>query len=96
MHRILGIAGCLLLTAFLAFPADATLIGVTGPNSSAGASAAIIAAPSDALDDIVTNWAQQGFDEAQGVLTTAAHGIDGGGSIAAGILVDYVDLKVLF
>lgn len=77
------------LAALLGAPsAQATLISVveSGGPSSLGVSAAIIAAPSDALDDIVTNSAMQGFDEAQNVLTTVAHTIDSG-VIPAGTLV---------
>lgn len=67
---------------------QAAITGVAelGP-SSAGTSAAIIPAPSDALDDIATNTGMEGFDEAQGVLTSVAHLTDSG-SIAAGTLVD--------
>lgn len=68
--------------------ASAAIIGVAGPNSSAGSAPAIIAAPSDALDDLVTNSGMEGFDEAQGVTTSVAHTIDGGGAIAAGTVVD--------
>lgn len=75
-------------TLAFAFPASALLISVSGPNSSAGTAAAIIAAPAYALNDMVTNTGMQGFNEAQGVTTTVAHGIDGAGSIAAGTLVD--------
>ena len=48
----------------------------------------MIAAPGSILDDNVTNMAMQGFDEAQGVVTTVAYSTDGGGSILAGSLVD--------
>lgn len=73
-------------------PVHATLITVSGPASTDLLSnpltlPAIIAPPTDALDDIVTNTGMQGFDEAQGVVTTVAHLIDGG-SIPAGTLVD--------
>lgn len=67
--------------------AHSTLISVSGPLSSAGTAAAIIAAPANALDDNVFNTGMQGFNEAQGVLTTTAHLIDGG-SIASGTLVN--------
>lgn len=71
-------------------PVHALLIGVneTLGASSMGTSAAIIGAPTDALDDLVTNTGMQGFDEAQGVVTSVAHSIDGGGSIAAGTVVN--------
>ncbi len=86
MKKILFITAILVFTGM---QANADLIGVTelGP-STAGVSAAIIPAPQNALDDDVENAAMQGFNEAQDVLTSVAHGIDGGGSIAAGTLVD--------
>ncbi len=68
--------------------AQAKIILASGPLSSAGAAASIIGAPPNALDDTVTNLGMQGFDEAQGVTTTVAHGIDGGGAIAAGTVVN--------
>lgn len=87
--RILAGAICATaLSCLLAMPAGATLIGVSGPTSNMGAAAEIIAAPTDILDDNVTNTAMQGFDEAQGVETTVDHWIDGGGFIAAGTEVD--------
>jgi hypothetical protein len=73
---------------WLAPVAHADLISVIGPNSSAGAAPLIIPAPSDILDDFVTNTAMQGFNEAQGVFTTVPHAIDGGGAIPAGTLVN--------
>lgn len=74
-------------------PASAALVGVVsgvsnGPGSGGGTLASIIAAPSDALDNVVTNTGIQGFDEAQGVTTTVDHSIDGGGIIPAGTVVD--------
>lgn len=56
--------------------------------SSMGTSAAIIGAPANALDDFAVNTGMQGFNEAQGVLTSIAHGVDGGGFIAAGTTVN--------
>lgn len=85
MNKAIALAAVLLAAAC---PASAAIIGVAGPASSAGTAPAIIAAPANALDDIVTNTGMQGFDEAQGVLTTVAHGIDGAGSIPVGTLVD--------
>ena len=87
MKHILSAAVAAVAIAALAAPAQAVLIGVSGPNSSAGAAPSIIAPPADVLDDVVTNTAMQGFNEAQGVTTTVNHGIDGGGFIAAGSLV---------
>ena len=60
----------------------------TQGNSNLGTAAALIAAPANVLDDAVTNTGMQAFNEAQGVTTTIAHAIDGGGSIAAGSFVD--------
>ena len=76
-----------LVMAMTAAPAHALIIGVAGPASSAGTAPSIIAAPAHALDDVVTNTGMEGFNEAQNVTTTVAHGIDGGGSIAAGTTV---------
>lgn len=67
--------------------AQGTIMGASGPNSSAGTAAAIIGAPADLLDDAVINTGMQGFDEAQGVVTGMAYGIDGG-SIDAGTAVN--------
>ena len=78
----------LLSICMIAVGADAALISVSGPNSSSGIAPAIIAAPTDALDDITTNLRMEGFDEAQGVVTTVDHLTDGGFIIAAGTLVD--------
>lgn len=76
------------LTGLLTPSAHAILMGVAGPNSSMGTAPAIIGAPAHALDDILTNTGMQGFNEAQGVTTTVAHMIDGGGTIAVGTLVN--------
>jgi hypothetical protein len=73
--------------ALAALPAQATLIMVTGDPSSLGTLPAIVGAPTDALDDIVTNTGMQGFDEAQNVVTTLAYTMDGGVIIPAGTLV---------
>lgn len=68
--------------------ANAGLISVGGPLSTAGCAASIIAAPAFATNAAVTNCAQEGFDEMQGVLLAGALAVDGGGFIAAGTLVD--------
>jgi hypothetical protein len=81
-------AAAAFLVAALSTSAQATLISVAGPASSAGTAPAIIGAPDHILDDFVFNTGMQGFDEAQGVTTSVAHGIDGGGSIPAGTVVD--------
>jgi hypothetical protein len=79
-------ASCALAIA-LPGAASAALLGVSGPVSSAGTGPAIIGAPSDALDDLVTNTGMQGFDEAQQVTLASNILVDGGG-IAAGTRVD--------
>ena len=80
---------CMVVTLLcLTLNANATLIGVSGGLSSSGVGPSLIAAPTDALDDITTNFGMEGFDEAQLVTTSVAHGVDGGGVIAAGTLVD--------
>jgi len=78
----------LLVMSVMAGQANATIVTVSGPNSSMGTPPQIIAPPTDVLDDIVVNTGMQGFNEAQGVLTTVAYGIDGGGTIPAGTLVN--------
>ena len=78
-------------TLFLALSAEplrASIIGVSGPTSGFGTAPMIIAAPANILDDDVWNTGQQGFNEAQGIITTVPHMIDGGGVIPAGTLVD--------
>ncbi len=79
-----------LLGTVLAFAsrANATIVSAFGSNSSAGAAPMIISAPPYIWDNEVTNTGMQGFDEAQGVLTTVAYEIDGGATIPAGTLVD--------
>ena len=77
-----------LTSLLMANSAIAGLISVSDPSgSSVGGTAAIIAAPSQVLNGNVSNRAQQGFDEQQGVTLGAALSVDGG-SIAAGTTVD--------
>ncbi|MEE8450440.1 MAG: hypothetical protein V3R99_00955 [Thermoguttaceae bacterium] len=86
--RCFSITLALIGTLMVASLAEATIIGVAGPASSAGAFASkIIPAPTDALDASVWNTGMQGFDEKQGVTTLAAYLTDSG-SIALGTLVD--------
>ncbi len=68
-------------------PANAALVSVSGPNSSAGQAAAIIAAPENATDDSVTNLGMQGFNEQIGVILSQAYTHDYG-TLAAGTRVD--------
>ena len=72
----------------MAREANAVITSVSGPASSMGTAPAIIAPPPDILDDIVLNTSMQGFNEAQGILTTVAHSVDGGGTIPVGTLVN--------
>ncbi|MBW2596394.1 MAG: hypothetical protein JRC93_10545 [Deltaproteobacteria bacterium] len=87
MKIIYIIFAVLVAISVLAGQANGALIGVLGPDSTSGTAPAIISAPTDAIDDLVTNTGMEGFNEAQGVTTTVLHTIDGG-SIAAGTLVD--------
>jgi hypothetical protein len=78
-----------LSAAMIASASQGALISVNAVLSSFGTAPVILGLPpSDVLNSTVTNTGQQGFDEAQGVLTTVAHGIDGGGTIPVGTLVD--------
>ena len=59
----------LLILCFLAAPASATLIGVSGPLSTVstgGVAPEIISAPTNILDDDVINRGMQGFNEVEG------------------------------
>lgn len=78
MRKLLSATIAVVTIGLVASPAQALIMGVSGPNSSAGTAAAIIAAPPNALDDIVFNTGMEGFNEAQGVVTTVAHATDGG------------------
>ena len=77
----------LALFAFSSTCAQAGLIGVTDlTGSDAGRFAAIISAPLSVTNRTVSNFAQQGFNEAQNVMLRSAIDVDGG-SIAAGTRV---------
>ncbi len=80
--------GSLCFSALVAGGAQAAIIGVSGPSSSAGTAAAIITAPPTVLDDLVTNTGMQGFNEKQGVLTSIAYATSGGGVIPAGSTIN--------
>ena len=75
--------------AILAVPASAAIVSVSGPLSSAGALASIIAAPTSVVDDApgAENTGMQGFSEVQGFTLLSDLAVDGG-SIAAGTIVD--------
>ncbi|MCU7918607.1 MAG: PEP-CTERM sorting domain-containing protein [Candidatus Thiodiazotropha sp. (ex Dulcina madagascariensis)] len=77
-----------LLLGFIAPPLNATLIGASGPLSSLGTAASIIAAPANILDDDIINTGMQGFDEAQGVTTSIDYAMDGGATLFAGSTVN--------
>lgn len=77
----------LLVMFVMAGQANAVITTVSGPASTMGTLPQIIAPPSDVLDNVVFNTGMQGFDEAQGVLTTVAHAHDSG-VIPAGTLVN--------
>lgn len=68
---------------------SAPVIGVLEAQgaSKLGNNAALIAAPTDVLDDAVTNTGMQALNEAQGATTSIAHTPDGG-VIVAGSFVD--------
>jgi len=67
---------------------NAEIVSVSGlPSIPHGTVPTIIAPPTDVLNSFVANTGQQGFDESQGVVTTAAYSIDGGGSIPVGAFV---------
>lgn len=78
----------LVIALLLSSQANATIISFTGSTSSQGVPASIIAAPASVQDAMVTNQAQQGFDEQQNVTLGAGLGFDFGGIIAAGTTVD--------
>ena len=94
MKKTLILVVCLFL---IAGTAQAALVSVSGPNSSAGTAPAIISAPSSVVGSTAAggayNTGQQGFDEAQDVLLTSDLAVDGGGTIAKGT---YVDSHMLF
>ncbi len=75
--------------ALSATASHAAIIGVAGPNSSAGAAAVEISAPPSIIDDApgAENLGQQGFNERQNVLLGSSINVDGG-SVAAGTRVD--------
>lgn len=85
-NRWLGPVVALSVGLLVSGNASAALIGVSGPLSSFGVAPEIIAAPTNLLNDNVLNGGMQGFDEAQNILTTVDHAVDGG-FIPAGTMV---------
>lgn len=86
-HITMNIFAVLVAMSVVAGQANGSLWAVSGPSSSFGTVPAIIAAPPSALDASVTNTGMQGFNEKQGILTSAVYSIDGG-SIPIRTLVD--------
>lgn len=87
MKKLLSAAAAL---AVLSGGAQAAIIGVneTLGASSMGTNAAIIGAPSDALDDLVTNTGMEGFNEAQAVLLGAGGVQTDQGFVGQNMVVD--------
>jgi len=77
-----------LLSGVAVVPAQATIVSFSADLSTLGTPAAIIPPPPKVENLEVFNTGQQGFDERQDVLLVAPLAIDGGGSIAAGTIVD--------
>jgi hypothetical protein len=88
MRRFSVFLGTTLLFLCFALSVNAALISVSGPNSSLGTAPAIIGAPTDALDNIVTNTGMQGFDEVQGFTLIAPLDVDGAVDIPTGTVVN--------
>jgi len=89
MKGILWILSAVAMALGVTVPARATIISVFDPDGSNLAGlAAIIPAPADANNDGAFGIAQQGFDEAQGVVLPANIVVDGLGIIPIGTLVD--------
>ena len=86
MNKTFTVTIVLTLGLFLV-TANAEITDVSGPLSTADHEAEIIAPPTDVLNDTVTNMAQQGFDEAQGVVTSVDYNFDDG-VIPAGTMVN--------
>ena len=82
------ISTVLIMIALQTTVVSAEIVSVSGPNSNAGYAPSIIDPPTDVLNASVTNMAQQGFDEAQGIVTKSDYYVDGGGSIPAGTRVN--------
>jgi len=88
VNRTLKATLILSLTGLAAPAAQASIISVSGPDSTAGIAPSVIAAPSDLLDDAIAVDGMKGFDEAQGVVTTSDYQMDFGVTLAAGTRVD--------
>ena len=86
--KLAKLAGLAAALCMVTNAAHASIVSVTGPLSSSGASAEILAsAPASVTNATVTNLAIQGFNEQQGVVLASDLAVDGG-VIAAGTRVD--------
>ncbi|MDD5058036.1 MAG: hypothetical protein PHQ60_09190 [Sideroxydans sp.] len=85
MNRIIMVSAMLLGCVA---QVQAAITNVTVVGTSTAAAPAIIAPPSDVLNDCATAGGQIGFDEAQGVLLNAPLYADDGVVISAGTVVD--------
>lgn len=74
--------------AFSLASASGALVSVVGPVSTSGFSPEIIMAPGDTRNNATPFSRQVGFNENQGVLLTSTVAVDGGGSLAAGLIVN--------
>ena len=74
--------------------AQADILSVTGPNSSAGQPPQIIPNPPDLTNQCVTNQGMQGFNEKQQVTTSTAYSVDKGGTIPGG--TTFVNSHMIF
>jgi hypothetical protein len=88
MKQTLSRFSAILVVLWLAFPPlGAKILSVEQGWSNTDTAPEVISAPIAVLSEMVTNHGMQGFDEAQGVITTVAYKFDGG-FIPAGSLVD--------
>lgn len=76
--KLFPIIGAAVIGALSASTASAAIVSVSGPLSTLGTAPEIIAAPTDLLDDLVTNTGMQGFDEAQNVVVPVELELDDG------------------
>jgi hypothetical protein len=73
-----SLTSCLALAILSMTGAQADIVSVTGPNSSAGQPPQIVPNPPDLTNQCVTNAGMQGFNEKQQVTTSTAYSVDGG------------------
>ena len=87
MKKASLLGASILALTLVSSPAGAVFLSVSSTQSTLGAFAQIIAAPTQVLDNAVTNLGQQGFNEQQGVVLSTALSTDQG-VIAAGTRVN--------